>query len=183
MDLGLRDRLLQKSVRSLLVTHTGDLWIGTDGTDALYRLRGDRLQVFDLPPGRRFVRAMAEDAVGNFWAGASDGLLVRVTGEALVNETVKSASLPIRCLHGATNGDLWIGYAGAGVGRLRNGQITWFNTERGLLNDYVAQILTDQRGALWLAGNQGIFQVRERDFEDVTEGLATRVWPVVYGRK
>ena len=181
-DLSLRDRLLKKSVRSLLVTSTGDLWIGTDGTDALYRLRGDTLQVFELPPGRRFLRAMAEDAAGNFWAGASDGLLVRVTGETLVNETIKSASLPIRCLHAATNGDLWIGYAGFGVGRLRGGQISRFNTEQGLPNDYVAQIPTDQRGGLWCAGNQGIFQVRERDFDDVTEGLATRVWPVVYGR-
>jgi signal transduction histidine kinase/ligand-binding sensor domain-containing protein len=180
--LGLRDRLLAKSLRSLLVTRAGDLWIATDSPDVLYRLRGENLQAFNLPSGYRYIRAMAEDAAGNFWAGATDGLLVRVSGDTLVNETAKSASLSIRCLYGAANGDVWIGYAGAGVGRLRNGSITRFSTDQGLLNDYVSQILGDGWDALWLAGNQGIFQVRERDFEDVASGTATRVWPVVYGR-
>ena len=99
-----------------------------------------------------------------------------------MDETAKSSALSIRCLHGESNGDLWIGYAGAGVGRLRNGQITRFSTEQGLPNDYVAQILTDNRGSVWFAGNQGIFQVRERDFDDVANGLAARVWPIIYGR-
>lgn len=182
MSLGLRGSLLGKSVRSLLVTRTGDLWIATDATDALYRLRGGELKVFSLPPGYRYIRAMTEDAAGTFWAGASDGLLVRVTGDALVDETTNSGALSIRCLHGAANGDVWIGYAGAGVGRMRNGHIIRFTTENGLPNDYVSQILEDGWDALWFAGNQGVFQVRIRDFEDVANGTATRLWPVVYGR-
>jgi len=181
-DLGLQASLHQKSPRSLLVTSNGDLWIGTDAPDVLFRLRGGKLQSFNLPPGYRFIRAMAEDAAGNVWVGASDGMLVRVTGNVLVDETAKSSSLSIRCLHAEANGDLWIGYGGAGVGRLRDGNITRFSTDQGLPNDYVAQILTDNRGSLWFAGNQGIFQVREQDFNDVANGLATRVWPVVYGR-
>jgi signal transduction histidine kinase/ligand-binding sensor domain-containing protein len=181
-DPGFQASLHQKSPRSLLVTSKGDLWIGTDSPDVLYRLRGEKLQSFNLSPGYRYIRAMAEDAAGNFWAGASDGLLVRVTDDALVDETAKSSSLSIRCLHGAANGDLWIGYANAGVGRLRNGSITRFSTDQGLPNDYVAQILTDNRDGVWFAGNQGIFKVRERDFDDLANGLATRVWPVVYGR-
>lgn len=191
-DQGLRDRLRRRSMRSLLVSRAGDLWIGTDASDVLYRRRGDELQSFNLPPGRRFVRAMTEDTKGNIWAGASDGLLVRVTGDSLADETSMSAALSIRCLYGATNGDLWIGYAGAGVGRLRDGQITRFTTEQGLPNDYVSQILRDDRGSLWFAGNQGIFQVREQDFDDLLadesararggEAPRRRLWPVVYGR-
>jgi ligand-binding sensor domain-containing protein/signal transduction histidine kinase len=181
-NLNLRDSLQQKSLRSLLVSRAGDLWIGTDASDVLYRLREAKLKSFNLPPGRRFIRAMAEDAAGNLWAGASDGLLVRVTGDELVDETAKSAALSIRCLFGAPKGDLWIGYAGAGVGRLRDGQITRFTTEQGLPNDYVSQILEDDRDSLWFAGNRGIFQVRERDFDDVTQGVAARVAPIIYGR-
>lgn len=181
-DVGLREKLHEKSVRSLLVMSNEDLWIGTDSPGVLYRLRGEKLQSFELPGGYRLIRAMAEDTSGNFWAGASDGLLVRVTGDTLVNETAKSSALSIRCLHGAANGDLWIGYAGTGAGRLRNGQITRFSTEQGLPNDYIAQILTDDRGSVWFGSNQGIFQVREQDFENVANGLAARVWPVIYGQ-
>lgn len=181
-ELGLRDGLRAKSVRSLLVTRSGDLWIGTDAPDVLFQLRAGKLKVFDLPPGHRFIRAMAEDAAGNFWAGASDGLLVRVTEDVLTDETVRPASFSIRCLCGAANGDLWIGYAGAGVGRFRNGSITRFTTDQGLLNDYVSQIQEDGRDGFWFAGNQGIFKVNERDFEEVAGGRSARVWPVACGR-
>ena len=180
-DLGLRASLQQKSVRSLHVMRNGDLWVATDSSEVLYRLRGTQLRSFSLPPGRRFIRAMAEDATGNFWAGASDGLLVRVAGDELADQTALSASLSIRSLHGAANGDVWIGYAGAGVGRFRNGSITRFTTDHGLPNDYVSQILEDNRGGVWFAGNRGIFQVRERDFNEVASGAATRLGSVLYG--
>jgi ligand-binding sensor domain-containing protein/signal transduction histidine kinase len=181
-DLGFQSRFRDKSLRSLLVMSNGDLCIGTDSSEFLYRLRGEELTSFNLPPGHRFIRAMTEDAAGNVWAGASDGLLVRVTSETLIDETAKSSWLSIRCLYGAANGDLWIGYGGAGIGRLRDGQITRFTTEQGLPNDYVAQIEIDDRGNLWCAGNQGIFQVREQDLDNLTNTLASRLWPVVYGR-
>jgi len=181
-DSGLRSSLLGKSLRSLLVSRRGDLWIGTDSSEIFYRLREDKLQLFNLPPGRRFVRAMTEDALGNVWIGASDGLLACVTGDTVVDQTAISSAVSIRCLYGDTNGDLWIGYAGAGIGRLRAGQITHFTTEQGLPNDYVSQILKDDRDSLWFAGNQGIFQVRERDFDDLSKGTVARMSPVVYGR-
>lgn len=180
--LELRDRLLGKSVRSLLITRAGDLWLATDGPNVLYRLRGEVLQSFDLPPGYRYIRAMTEDVAGNIWAGASDGLLIRVTGDTMVNEAAKSGLLSIRCLYGAANGDVWLGYAGGGVGRIHEGEMTRFTVENGLPNDYVSQILEDGWDGLWFAGNQGVFKVRLRDFDDVASGAATRLWPVVYGR-
>ena len=181
-NLMLPDSFPRKYVRSLLATSNGDLWISTDGADALYRLRGANLQIFKLRSGFRYVRAMSEDAAGNVWAGASDGLLVRVSGDVIEDVTPQPLAASIRCLYSATNGDLWIGYAGVGVGRLRNNQITQFNRDQGLPNSYVSQILADGCGNLWFAGNQGIFKVRERDFDDVAAGLATGVVPFVYGR-
>ncbi len=181
-DIGIKNELHGKSVRSLLVTSRGDLWIGTDAPDILFRLRGHNLRSFALPRGYRIIRTMTEDSAGNFWAGGSDGLLVRVSGDTLENETARPATQSIRCLHGAANGDIWIGYAGGGVGRLRNGSLVQFTTEQGLPNDYVAQILTDKRGNVWFAGNEGVFRVSERDFDDVANGVVTRVSPIVYGR-
>jgi signal transduction histidine kinase len=46
----------------------------------------------------------------------------------------------------------------------------------------VSQILTDDRGRVWFAGNQGIFQIRERDFDDVAKGSIKRLSPIIYGR-
>lgn len=180
--LGLRDRLQRKLVRSLLVARNGDLWIATDGSDVLYQLQGEELNTVSLRAGFRFIRAMTEDAAGNIWVGASDGLLARVTGETVTDFTSQPIPLSIRCLYATTNGDVWIGYAGSGVGRFRDGQLLQFDRNQGLPNNYVSQILADDRGRLWFAGNQGIFQVRESDFEDVAIGRANAVQPFLYGR-
>jgi ligand-binding sensor domain-containing protein/signal transduction histidine kinase len=178
------DGVHKGGVRSLLATASGDLWIATDSantSNSLYRIRNGNVRCFDLPPGQRLIRAMAEDVDGNVWAGASDGLLVRVTGETLVDETAKFPRFSIRCLYGSRAGGLWIGYAGFGVGRLWGGRITRFTLEQGLPNDYVSQILEDDRGGIWFAGNQGVFQVRGQEFDEVGAGHSAWLRPVLYG--
>jgi signal transduction histidine kinase len=125
---------------------------------------------------------MGEDTAGNFWAGASDGLLVRVTGDTLTDESAAYPKYSIRCLLGTADGSLWIGYAGFGVGRLHGGRISRFATAQGLPNDYVSQILSDGKGGMWFAGNRGIFQVPEQNFDDVESGRITQLQPVFYGR-
>ena len=173
------------TLRSLFVTSSGDLWISADvfgNASFLYRIRNGVVRSFALPPGYRIVRAMGEDSAGNFWAGASDGLLVRVTGDTLTDESAAYPKYSIRCLLGTADGSLWIGYAGFGVGRLHDGRISRFATAQGLPNDYVSQILSDEKGEIWLAGNRGIFQVPEQNFDDVESGRATQLQPVFYGR-
>ncbi|MGH7989827.1 MAG: ligand-binding sensor domain-containing protein, partial [Limisphaerales bacterium] len=172
-------------VRSLLVATSGDLWVATythNTSNVLYRIHDDTIHAFPLPPGYRIVRAMTEDAAGNIWAGASDGLLMRVTGNTLVDETARFPKFSIRCLYGASNGDLWIGYAGFGVGRLHEGKMTRFGASQGLPNDYVSQILSDGKGGMWFAGNRGIFQVPEQDFDGVEIGRVSQLHPIFYGR-
>ena len=172
----------RSTVHSLLCSSAGDLWFATGSAETLYRLRNQELKAFNLPAGYRRIRAMVEDAGGSIWAGASDGLLVRITGDRLVNETAAAGNLPIRCLSTATNGDLWIGYAGFGAGRLRAGQLARFGAGEGLPNSYISQIVPDGCGSIWFAGNHGIFQVREREFDEVAAGRIPRVLPVLYGR-
>src|SRR6185436_4683030 len=69
--------LAGQSVRALLSTSTGDLWIGTESSNALQRLRGGKLQTFELPAGSGLITAMVVDAAGTFWAGTAGGLLLR----------------------------------------------------------------------------------------------------------
>jgi len=173
------------AVRSLFVTKSGDLWLATDTVNSsnfLYRIRGDVVKIFPLPSGYRIIRAMAEDAAGNFWAGASDGLLIRVSGDRLIHETPGRQAYSIRSLLATDDGSLWIGYAGFGVGRWRDGKFNRFDTEQGLPNNFVSQILADRDNRLWFAGNRGIFSVPEKDFDDVTAGRESQLQPVLFGR-
>jgi signal transduction histidine kinase/ligand-binding sensor domain-containing protein len=176
-------------VRSLLPGSNKTLWFGTMG-QRLYRLHDGRLTMFQVPlnsgyTGPGYVGALAEDGEGNVWAATQHGLLLRVHGESLVDETPQVSNPPdvIRCLHTTPDGSLWIGYSTCGLGRLKQGVFQRFSKDQGIEDKAVSQILTtDGDGWLWCAGDRGIFRVKLAELEAVAAGKPGKVHPVWCGR-
>ncbi len=173
-----------QTLHTLLVSKKDDLWMGQETPSAVLLLRQGKLSTFPISPDSRIIRAMAEDAAGNIWVGTSKGTLLRITGDRLVDETPRPLSglSSIRCLHAKPDGAIWIGYAGAGVGCIRNGHYFEVNSEQGLFDDYISHIVADDQGWLWFGANRGIFKVRAQDLTDLDAGRGTRVRSVHYGR-
>jgi ligand-binding sensor domain-containing protein len=182
--LGRRDGLAGQTVRSLLTDSAGNLWIGLETSNCLQRLREGKLQTFVQPAGSRTIRAMAEDAAHNVWMGTMDGYLLRVEGDKLADETPHTLSppKPIRCLHATPDGSLWIGYAGAGLGRLNKGAFVRVGPEQGLRDANISSIATDGQGRFWFASDHGVFQVQGRELEAVAAGRESRLLSFAYGR-
>jgi signal transduction histidine kinase/ligand-binding sensor domain-containing protein len=179
-----QDGLAGNAIRSLLVASNGDLWIGTEGPSEVQRFRDGNFETFRTPQSPRIIRAMAEDSKGIVWIGTSDGQLLRLQGDELINDPAANAGRPlsIRALHASADGALWIGYAGAGLGILRDGKFARITTTQGLPENYVSQIASDGHGWLWMGGNRGLFRVAERDVDDWLDGAVDRIRPFVYGR-
>jgi len=176
--------LASDNVRSLLFSSAGDLWIGTDSPSRLQWLHEGVLHNLDLPPRVGAIRAMAEDAAGNIWVGTSEGKLFKLNGDVIINETDRAPEGPqsIRCICTTPDGTVWIGYAGAGLGRLKGDHWEYITAEQGLNNNYISQMAADDRGWLWLAGNRGIFQVGVDGLVDVAENRLEHVRTIAYGR-
>jgi len=175
-------------VNALLVTASGEVWIGPQVPDeqrqVLQCRRAGQFQTFNLPLGSGPVVILAIDAAGDCWAATAKGLLLRVRKNVLTDETgsTSAGAGAIRCLLGTPDGSLWIGYGGQGLGRLKAGRFSRCRTEHGLHDDYISNMLPDGRGRLWFAGNRGLFSVREKELADFADGRATRIWSVAYGR-
>jgi len=178
------DGLGGEVVRGLLLDRQGSLWLAIEGASCVQRLRDGRFDTFVQPTNSRPVRALAEDALGTLWFGTLDGYLLRLEGDELVDETQRTlaAPKPIRCLLPTEDGSLWIGYAGAGLGHLRDGRFKRISTAEGLPDTYISGMMVDEAGCFWFASDRGIFQVRQRDLEALLEGGAEQVHPIVYGR-
>ena len=173
-------------IRSLFLCANGDLWIANNSGVARLRSRDGNLKYFALPAGASDVRTMMEDAGGDVWMGTtSDGLLLRTHGDELINETTHIMPEPqhIRCLQVTSDGSIWLGYSGQGLGWLKNGRYFQFRASHGLWDEYISHILPDDRGRLWLAGNRGVFQVARSELEAVAEGRIARARSVVFGRE
>ena len=182
--LSRRDGLAGDFVRSLFTDHDGRLWIGLELTNCVQHLAEGRWRNFALPMVNQPVRTMAQDTKGNIWLGTGDGGLLRVDGQVLVNETPHTlpAALPIRCLWATPDGSVWIGYAGSGVGRLKDGRFACIGVEHGLQDDFISNIVADDQGWFWFGSNRGIFKVRQADLDNVAEGRAGQVHSISYGR-
>ena len=171
------------TIHTLLVATNGDVWFGGDSPMSILRLRNGVIKEFALPGDIRVPRASAEDSAGNIWFGSSKGVLLRVEGERLVDETGSTTGepQPIRCLTATRDGALWIGYAGAGVGLLKNGRYTSITAREGLYDDFISQIVTDDRGWMWFGATRGLFKVRRHELEGLATGRIEQVRSIHYG--
>jgi signal transduction histidine kinase len=177
--------IASSTIVSLLISSKSEVWMGQENPIGLQCLRDEKLVSYGLPPESRVIRALAEDAAGRIWMGTSKGLLLRVDNDRLVDETACTSlsQQAIRCLSATPDNSLWIGYAGAGLGRLKDGHFVRIGTTEGLFDNYISQIVSDGRGWLWFGSDRGIFKVRQRELDAVMDGKATRVQSIHYGRE
>lgn len=179
-----RDGLNSETIRTLFVSASGDVWFS--GSLVLQRMRRGQIETIQLPSTARYLRALAEDTDGNVWIGTSEGQLLRVkVAESNVVEdmtALQGGPSSIRTLHATPDGALWIGYAGAGLGRIKDGKFFRINSTQGLHDNFISQIVADKSDRLWLGGNSGISHISIDEFNDVVKGKANRLRAVIYGR-
>lgn len=158
----------QTSVRSLLATADGGLWIGTSGK-GVFHLKDGRLTASGFAD--HIIRALFKDRSGNLWVGTNEGLFLK-SGDRVTAFTRKDGLPDERALsfYQDTDGLVWIGTA-AGLVCARNGVIQR-TLPKGLddphLKDQVIwAFLKDRDGALWigmLGGGLVRYQHETADF-------------------
>ena len=178
--------LASDSIHGLLVAPNGDIWLSL--FNRAQRFHDGAFQTVDVPIGGRYFRAMAVDNAGNVWGGTSDGSLIRIHDGVATDETerIQGGPASIRCLYTTPDGALWIGYGGSGIARYKDGKYARLTTREGLHNNFIAQIVDDKMGRMWLAGNGGIFQLSMDDLSNaadaIVHGHKARLRPALYGR-
>lgn len=174
--------LSSDEVRTILQSSSGDVFISTDAPNRLYRLRNGHLKSIRITVPHRSLRALVEDAKGRIWVASADGMLMRVDRDSVLDETPPSKRLlSIRCLSATPDGSIWIGYAKWGIGCLKGTNFFRVTSDQGVYDGYVSQIVPDDNGWLWCAGNRGLFRVSLEQLNDVAEGRSARVRSIAYG--
>jgi ligand-binding sensor domain-containing protein/signal transduction histidine kinase len=159
-----RDGLPQDSVKAILQTRDGYLWLGTWG--GLARFDGVRFTVFNRTNtpalGDSHITALAEDADGSLWIGTANAGLIRLKDgvfESFRSEHDTSyeerSRWQIRSIVPSRDGGLWIGTSGGGFRRFKNRRFGRLLMDRHVVRD----LLEDRSGRLWVATSTGVLEL------------------------
>ncbi len=141
------------NINALLVDRNGRLLAGMDEGLKVFDPQRDELVAFTSSTGRVHsrVNALLEDRTGRIWIGTQfNGLLGLATNGALER---CGAAATVLALYEDSEGLVWAGTP-AGLERWQNGQHALL-----LRDEFVSQILDDNRGHLWLGLRRGLARI------------------------
>lgn len=160
------------AVRALAASRSGAIWVGT--TDGLSRIEQVSVESFTLPRGSRsseeaadWVYSLAETADGAIAIGSRAGLF-RLEGSRVAawpDVRARFSTSAVFSLLAARDGALWLGLDAAtdartpGVARLAADAIHAVPVRPIIAYD----LLEDRRGSVWVAGKNGLYEVRAGD--------------------
>ena len=162
------DGLPQDTIKAIVQTADGYLWLGTD--EGLARFDGYEFTTFDKSDGdlpSNSITALAATADGGLWIGTASGL-TEYRDKRFRTFTTRDG-LPDDAITGlyADHGDaLWI-VAGVGLSRLENGRFT--NYAPGPLTS-VRAVVEDRKQQLWVAGLSGVGRLSATGFTLAIDG-------------
>jgi signal transduction histidine kinase/ligand-binding sensor domain-containing protein len=147
---------LLRETHSLLVDHTGRLWVGAGDDFVLCRENGQWLR-YRIPRhlAQPYVGALTETPDGTIWAGSvSEGLFQFREGNVVpINATSGILDNFIEALLVDREGSLWVG-TGAGLNQLRPKKVIVFGPSEGLGYGAVLGLTEIAPGLIW-AGKPG----------------------------
>lgn len=150
--------LPNRSIKALLQTHDGYLWVGTG--EGLARFDGVRFTVFSKSNTEAFkhneISALLEDHNGNLWIGTYGGGALKYKDGKFTGYTTKTGlySDVIFAFLEDPSGGIWIGNRG-GLNHLEGSHLSGYTTKDGLPYDEVNTLMNGEDGSLWIGTNGG----------------------------
>jgi signal transduction histidine kinase/ligand-binding sensor domain-containing protein len=156
-NFSVKDGLDNPYVWSAVEDPEGGVWAGTWGWGVFQR------------QDNRFVRAPGTEEIlapipamlcsrqGGLWIGTQDGL-VRYQGGKVswFGKEGRPGDRSVRAILEDSDGTVWFGTWGGGLGWLKDGTRRQFHSQDGLASDYVTCLHRDDSGVLWIGTAGGL---------------------------
>ncbi len=153
---GQEEGLFQPTIYSILQTHDGFLWLGTQ--DSLIRFDGAHFREFDGSGDpifhRNLINALAEDHTGNLWVGSVGGGVAKIGPTGIATSYTTRRGLPsdtVFCLSNDFQGHVWV-CTKNGLARFDDPDFRVFTTADGLPSNQVRSSCEAPDGVRWVAG-------------------------------
>lgn len=166
-------------VWSVLETKEQELFAGTWG-GGLFRRNSERFEsVGDLSRITAPVTALYQGRGGEIWIGTQEGLHRYEAGHLVWFAGKDKLALPdVRTITESSDGTLWFGMYGGGLGALREGALKQFRHADGLSSDLLNCLYADTDDTLWIGtADNGLTRLQRGKFSTISsaQGLPSKV--------
>ncbi|WP_120274169.1 hybrid sensor histidine kinase/response regulator transcription factor [Mangrovibacterium diazotrophicum] len=152
----------------------GNLWFGTwAGGVSILKQNSTKVEPFPIE-GIGDVRCFSEDRYGRIWIGSSNRLYQYDPQTDKVN-AFNSTNSPLngdylRSICHTSNGQMWIGYFGAGVAVFNENLelLKSFDTNSGLPSNLINHLFYDRSGNVWAGSGDGLILFHPEDPDQFT---------------
>ncbi|MBS1636710.1 MAG: histidine kinase [Bacteroidetes bacterium] len=158
-----------KKLRTVFQSSDKTIWIDTN--DGPY-VSNDYFHFIPLKEAAclKNIYQFAEDPEHGLWIASRTGLGHRFNGKWTFYDM--QHGLPtndIRSVYPDKDGAVWVGTAGYGLCRIKDGEITQYPLNNDQINQNVWAIVEDNYGYLWMSSNQGIYRVNKQNLNAFAE--------------
>ncbi|WP_075590052.1 hybrid sensor histidine kinase/response regulator transcription factor [Labilibacter marinus] len=184
-DLSDSIKSVHASIFSMLKDTKGNIWLGTYGTQGLFKFELNKSEYSIVNHKYKFgkghlssniIRSLLEDSYGNIWIGTDAGLNLLTAEEVqkkhpvfkvfknVADDKTSLSNDYILPLFESSEGDVWVGTMGGGLNKVNYHSnpdsitFTRYTTQEGFPNNVIKGILEDNNGSLWVSSNMGITQ-------------------------
>lgn len=158
-------------VRCFFEDREGDLWVGTNS--GLDRFRDDRFVMYGRTEGLPSDQPIAvhQDRKGTIWVGYHNSGLVEFRGKDYRVYTRRDGlpSDELFTIRESRNGDLLLSTR-EGLSRMHDGRFSNYVMPEILERQQIHDALEDDRGRVWVASPDGVFQLTAQGFRNVIRG-------------
>ena len=133
------------------------LWVGA--FDSLSRITAGQSTRYTVSDGllSSKIRFIAQDSDDTLWIGTENGLMTYASGTFRASGVIDNKPFPdfIAYLRDR-EGSFWLGSTNLGLVHLRRGEFMSYTTRDGLATPYVATMLEDEHGLMWIGTQAGV---------------------------
>ncbi len=156
-------RELDSPIRAMLLSSSGDQWLGTDG--GLYRYsRQKPTEPEQLLRGT--VRCLAKAGSDAVWVGTDEG---PVLFEHSLRRSYPGESSwhfgAVQSILATRFGEVWMATSDHGIVRLAWGKFRAFETRDGLPTNQIRSVSVDAKDDLWVRSDVGLLRILRRSIE------------------
>jgi ligand-binding sensor domain-containing protein/signal transduction histidine kinase len=177
----MKEGLRSDSIRQIFEDSKGAMWFATGS--GISRWKDGAFTSYYLEQGLSYpsVRCLAETPAGDLLAGTDAGLN-RFHDGKIVDDAAFAPLKQEKIWSIYVDGkSLWLGTRGGGLILLRDGRMTRFTRQDGLVSNSIYQIVDDLAGRLWLSSPVGVFSLRRTELNAIADGKARQLHAVAYG--